>query len=104
MNRPDSKSGENTDKSVAHNLPKKLSTVNETPTFIDNRLETIVQRKLQRFANNGAELKQLPSKNEPVQQKENQTGLPDNLKSGIEHLSGMSQQADTTAALTCRKD
>jgi hypothetical protein len=30
------------------------------------------------------------SKQQPIQKKENNTGLPDNLKSGIENLSGYS--------------
>jgi len=38
--------------------------------------------------NQGA--KSTPGKPEPVQQKANETGLPDNLKSGVENLSGHS--------------
>ncbi len=41
--------------------------------FVDNREEAVVQQKLM---------------NQPVQKKENNTGLPDNLKSGIENMSG----------------
>jgi hypothetical protein len=93
MNTHAGKSQENTSKAVAHSLPKKLPAANETSPFIDNRLETIAQRKLQKFANDGAEIKQLPSINPPVQRKENNTGLPDNLKSGIENLSGMSMDS-----------
>ncbi|MDX6694435.1 MAG: hypothetical protein QOF02_2038 [Blastocatellia bacterium] len=32
----------------------------------------------------------LQSKSEPLQKRENKTGLPDNLKAGVEHLSGLS--------------
>ncbi len=48
------------------------------PTFqlVDNRPEAILQRKL-------CEL-------EPAQRKENNTGMPDQLKTGIENLSGHS--------------
>ncbi len=67
--------------------------------FVDNRPEAIQQASMQTMANShqtalqskiapglidsiGAQL--------PVQKKENKTGLPDALKSGIEHLSGLS--------------
>ncbi len=53
--------------------------------FVDNRPEAVAQRKLQSMANNYAN-KQL----QPIQKKENNTGLPDNLKTGIETLSGYS--------------
>lgn len=45
--------------------------------FADNRPEAILQRKLGDIANGNS-----------VQRKENNTGLPDQLKSGIENLSG----------------
>lgn len=50
--------------------------------FTDNREEAATQLKLQEAAN--AHTAQQPI----VQQKENKTGLPDHLKSGIEQLSG----------------
>ena len=46
----------------------------------DNRPETVAQRKMQTMANNH------------YQKMENTTGLPDNLKTGIENLSGYSMQ------------
>jgi hypothetical protein len=68
--------------------------------FVDNRSEAIVQRKLQELANNSPHAKKIaqfqatadnPSTlQKPVQKIENKTGLPDNLKKGIENLSGMS--------------
>ncbi len=63
---------------------KKTST--STVQFKDNRPQAITQRKVQRMAND------FTSKiNDPIQQKENNnTGLPDNLKTGIENLSGYS--------------
>jgi hypothetical protein len=85
--------------------------------FVDNRPEAVAQRKLQEMANNSPRVKQLrafqdmannsPQVNQaaqlqsiadnhsaqqqqPIQKKENNTGLPDNLKTGMENLSGMS--------------
>jgi len=85
--------------------------------FVDNRPEAIAQRKLQEMANNSPRTMQLRAYREmvnkspqtkhtsqlqtmadnqsaqhkqPIQKKENNTGLPDNLKTGIENLSGYS--------------
>jgi len=85
--------------------------------FVDNRPEAVAQRKLQEMANNSPHVSQLkvfqdmannsPQANktaqlqataynpstqqqQPVQKKENNTGLPDNLKTGVENLSGIS--------------
>lgn len=52
--------------------------------FNDNRFETVLQRKLVKMANSFAK------EPLPPQKKENNTGLPDNLKSGIENLYGYS--------------
>jgi hypothetical protein len=85
--------------------------------FVDNRPETIRQQKMQTIADSRystpiqkqeleeeellqgkfktiqrQELEEeelLQGKFEPVQKKKNNTGLPDNLKSGMENLSGM---------------
>jgi hypothetical protein len=69
---------------------------------VDNRTETIVQRKLKELANyssnseseQAAQFQSLAgnkSSQAPyLQRKENKTGLPDDLKSGIENLSGYS--------------
>lgn len=65
----------------------------------DNRPGTVAQRKLQDIANNSPQVKQAAewqsivrhhSEGNPpaIRKKENRTGLPDNLKSGIEQLSG----------------
>lgn len=73
-----------------------------TSQLVDNRKETIAQRKLQRTAENSPQTTQLRAfqkmannkqpdqEAQPIQQKANTTGLPDNLKSGIENLSGYS--------------
>lgn len=69
--------------------------------FADNRPEALVQQKLKSAADNspnGEKLAQLKSlsdnradeKQFPVQQQKNETGLPDNLKTGMENLSGQS--------------
>ncbi|WP_299315836.1 DUF4157 domain-containing protein [uncultured Aquimarina sp.] len=50
----------------------------------DNRPATIVQRKLRSGIDSSENTKT------PIQRKANNTGLPDNLKSGIENLSGYS--------------
>ncbi|WP_196893681.1 ADP-ribosyltransferase domain-containing protein [Aureivirga marina] len=65
---------------------KHLNTVvqkkesNATFQFKDNRKESKQQDNLKKVANN--------SENKSLIQKKNNTGLPDNLKSGIENLSG----------------
>ena len=88
-----------------------------TLQFVDNRIEAVAQRKLQEMADNSVHVSQLKALNvmannssyvmkanqlnsvvdnhsaqqdHPIQKKENNTGLPDNLKIGIENLSGMS--------------
>ena len=88
-----------------------------TVQFVDNRNESIAQRKLQEMANSSASVMQLKAFQdmannssqstqalqlqsmadkgsvEPqhsLQNKENKTGLPDNLKTGMENLSGIS--------------
>ena len=90
--------------------PKSLG--NTTSTFVDNRPEAVAQMKLQQDINNSPVVQQLKSfqemadnspqvaqlqsiqrmANQHVVQKagKNKTGLPDNLKSGIESMSGMS--------------
>jgi hypothetical protein len=89
-----------------------------TFNFVDTRSEAITQRKLQEIANNSPRVSQLKAfqdmadkspqvnhiarlratadnysaqrQQQPIQKKENNTGLPDNLKTGMENLSGMS--------------
>lgn len=53
--------------------------------FDDQRPEAIAQRKL-----NGMADRYSAQQPQPVQQKKNNTGLPDNLKAGVENLSGYS--------------
>ena len=114
MNTHADKSQENKSQAVANSLPKLQSESESTFQFVDNRPEAIAQRKLQEainnsprvqplkayqeMANNSPQVKQLRASqlmadnftSKPVQKEENNTGLPDNLKTGIENLSGYS--------------
>tara|TARA_R110000744_G_scaffold14192_3_gene40534 strand:- start:1819 stop:3777 length:1959 start_codon:yes stop_codon:yes gene_type:complete len=85
------------DTSTAENISQTLH------QFIDNRPETVLQRMLHYLANKSKsarlpiqkksaaeEEEVLQGKFEPIQKQENKTGLPNNLKSGIENLSGYS--------------
>ncbi|AXT61388.1 DUF4157 domain-containing protein [Aquimarina sp. AD10] len=56
-----------------------------TAQLVDNRTATIDQQKLKATMNTATE-----NRATPIQQKVNKTGLPNNLKSGIENLSGYS--------------
>jgi hypothetical protein len=69
--------------------------------FVNNRPEVAQMKRIQEFANNSPRNQQptqfqngsrqnVAQQVEPIQKKENNTGLPDNLKSGIENLSGHS--------------
>ncbi|CAM1367401.1 hypothetical protein TSEDIMI_40097 [Tenacibaculum sediminilitoris] len=58
---------------VTNTIVQKKNSVKQKKELIDNRCEAGIQRKL---------LEQ------PIQKKDNNTGLPDNLKMGIENLSG----------------
>jgi hypothetical protein len=70
--------------------------------FKDGRSETVMQGKLYDMVNNSEQVTQMQSLQsmvdnrvqnspfDPIQRKENNTGLPDNLKSGVENLSGHS--------------
>ncbi len=100
------KSKENKNQSVTNTVSQKQHNHSSTFQFIDNRPETMQMKVLQAMANNyvaktiqkqGLEKEELlQGKFEPIQKKEspesgrreNNSGLPDNLKSGIENLSG----------------
>ncbi|BBL71041.1 DUF4157 domain-containing protein [Methylogaea oryzae] len=98
----------NTRADKTHNIKNHSIANNTNPTkgggkaafqFADNRPEAIAQRKLQEMANNShqarraAQLQAMATHHltqQPIQKMENNTGLPDNLKTGMENLSGMS--------------
>lgn len=77
------------------------SSTGGTATIVDNRPSTVRQRELQAAMYNSPRVQAHATLREtmnahtankalPVQRKNNNTGLPDNLKSGIENLSGYS--------------
>lgn len=87
--------------SAAHSVAQKKSNVKQGFGFVDNRPEAIAQRKLKNMMNNSPQNQQfvqfqkmehehVVKQEQPIQKKEKNTGLPDNLKSGIENLSGYS--------------
>jgi hypothetical protein len=103
----------------AHNLSSLPGEGESLLQFEDNRPEAIAQRKLQaaannspavqyfntiqQMANNSQQVRQLkavqamvsevPVKSiDPIRQRKNDTGMPDNLKSGVENLSGVSME------------
>ncbi|MEM6814628.1 MAG: DUF4157 domain-containing protein [Bacteroidota bacterium] len=111
------KNQENKSKAVANTVSQKKSNNKSTFQFIDNRPEAVAQRKLQEIANNSPGAMQLKAiqdmankspqakqvaqlqamadnhsaqHQQSIQKKGNKTGLPDNLKTVIENLSGYS--------------
>jgi len=99
--------------SVANAVAQKKSEARSTFEFVGNRPEAVAQRKLQDMAYNNPQVAQLrffqdiantkqsaqlqatainyaTQNQSPIQKKANNTGLPDELKSGIENLSGHS--------------
>ena len=104
------KISENKSKSSAVSLSKPAENGGGGVVFTDNRPSTISRKKIQEFKNNNSSIKYQkiyqakgynsiahivaskentnPEKSDTVQKKENKTGLPDQLKSGVEKLSG----------------
>lgn len=93
-------------KSFINNSPQ-VQKARQLQRFVDNSSYMTAQRKRQEELFGGslqrkkseeeeviqgkeADNEKLKQEEQPVQQKENKTGLPDNLKSGIENLSGYS--------------
>lgn len=115
MNTHADKTQENKSQSVANSVSHKQSSYESTFQFVDNRPESIAQRKLTEMANNSPQVSQLRDyqrmannssqakpaarlqamadnysalqQQQQIQKKENKTGLPDNLKSGIKNNS-----------------
>jgi hypothetical protein len=95
------KTKENKRQSAANEVSLIQSGEESAYEFTDNRSKVIAQGKLQEMANNSPQVKhasQLQTmadnysahEQQPIQTKENKTGLPDNLKLGMENLSGYS--------------
>ena len=109
MNTHADKTQENKSQTVAAETSQMQSGGESTFQFVDNRPEVVAQRRLQEMANNSQQVSQLravqemaynspqanqaaqlqsmadnsSSQQQPIQKKENNTGLPDNLKAGI---------------------
>ncbi len=87
-------------KSMANTALSQQIANKQALQFADNRPEAITQRKFQNIANNSSRTGQIAqlqtaanehsNQQQPIQKQKNNTGLPDNLKSGIENLSGYS--------------
>lgn len=115
MNTHANKTQSNKSQSVANGVSQKKGKGESTFQFVNNRPEVIAQRQLQSMADNNSRVSQLwalqemtndnlqakqttqlqtmaahtSDQQQPIQKKENNTGLPDNLKTGMENLSGM---------------
>ncbi|MFT6871360.1 MAG: glycerophosphoryl diester phosphodiesterase [Roseivirga sp.] len=86
--------------SPANAISQKPGSRESTFQFVNNRPEATRQRKLNGVTNNSHQVSQLRTfqetannfteQTQPIQKKENNTGLPDNLKTGMENLSCMS--------------
>jgi len=102
MNIHADKTQENKSQSVSNGESQMQSRGESTFEFLDHRPEAVTQRKLQEIVNNSQQAKQVTQlqsmadnhsaqqQHQPIQKQENKTGLPDNLKTGMENLSGMS--------------
>jgi len=100
MNTYANNTQENKSQLISNAVSQKKSKNQSTFQLGDNRPEAIAQRKLQEMANNSPQAKQaaqlhamaknISLQEQLIQKKKNNTGLPDNLKSGIENLSGYS--------------
>lgn len=101
MNTHADKTQENKNQSVAKDISQRQVISESFFHFEDNRPEAIAQRKLKEMTNNSPNTEQAVQlqsmadyystrEHQPVQKKENNTLLPDNLKFGIESLSGYS--------------
>ncbi|MBW1296269.1 DUF4157 domain-containing protein [Aquimarina litoralis] len=74
---------QNSEKDIVQRVQKEPSTGGNA-AIADNRPAIAIQRKLQSAMGSADDI------NNPIQRKKNNTGLPDNLKTGIENLSGYS--------------
>ncbi len=101
MNTHADKAQKSRSRSVADNFSQVQSGGESPLQFVDRRPEASAHRKLQELGNNSPQVKQLQAaqamaknftaqQRPPIQEKENKTGLPESLKSGIENLSGCS--------------
>ncbi|MGK0455461.1 MAG: hypothetical protein ACJAYY_002959, partial [Paraglaciecola sp.] len=117
MNTYADQTEENKSESVASAVSQMQTRDEPTFEFMDSRSEAVAQRKLQHIADGSLQVSQLKSFQEmadnsfqakevaqlqlradtfsgqqhpTIQREENDTGLPDNLKTGMENLTGHS--------------
>ncbi|WP_233149391.1 eCIS core domain-containing protein [Herbaspirillum camelliae] len=90
MNQQAEKKFENASQRTDDQRGRESGFVPSTPSFTDNRPTAALQRMLQNTVHTGLRSQHTAQRQSVIQKKENKTGLPDNLKSGIESLSGMS--------------
>jgi len=101
MNTHADKMQENKSQAASIVVSQKKISSESISQFVDNRPESVTQRKLQEIANisphakHAVQLQAIAAKytvgqHQPIQKADNKTGLPDNLKSGIENISGYS--------------
>jgi hypothetical protein len=102
MNTHVEKTLENKRHSAANSLFNQQGRTKTTFQFVDNRPVVMAQRKLQEMMNHNRPQAEQASQLQgiadndsvqqklPIQKKDNNTGLPDQLKTGIENLSGYS--------------
>lgn len=99
MNTHADKTQANKRQSVAIDIAQRQGGGETTFQFEDNRPEVIVQRKLQEIADNSPQARKAAQlhamtdnhsaqQEHPILKKKNKTGLPDDLKTGMENLSG----------------
>ena len=98
MQTREDKTLENNNKSTSNHNPSTRHSKDSLFKVTDNRPEAVAQLKLQELATNSpqaqqsaqlhAKAKNYSIQQKPIQKKENNTGLPDDLKTGIENLSG----------------
>ncbi|MFT7466733.1 MAG: hypothetical protein ACI9GY_001109 [Brevundimonas sp.] len=91
---------ENKSESFANEPTQSEGTTEATFQFVDNRPESIQMQQLQELANDSPQISGIAQlqamadnftiQEPPIQRQENKTGLPDNLKWGMENLTGHS--------------
>ena len=101
MNTFTDKTEEHKKQSIANSVTQKQESKEPTFQFADSRAVANAQKGLQEFINNSPSSNQAAQlqatadnyaakQQPPIQRAENSTGLPDNLKTGMENLSGFS--------------
>lgn len=101
MNTPSGKKKKKKSPSVKNAVTQKRNAGDSLLRFEDSRPEVVAQQKLQGTINNSQKVKLIAQlqalanshsarNHQPIQKKENRTGLPGNLRTGVETLSGYS--------------